>query len=86
METKEFIKRLKKAKKLIVELYPDVGCIYTAASKAGLIWAKNCEFGRNMKEPGMLNYSSYWMAKYEPTLDQVLAVFDESIRLAEETK
>jgi len=84
MTKAEWISRLRKAKVLALELYPDWWCIADAAHQKEIIWIdqKSCNakfsFGPDFPQTSSVE----WMCGVKPSREQVALVFDESIRLA----
>jgi hypothetical protein len=78
MTKKEFIRRLKAAKKEALRLYPYSYCI-TDACAHDLGWSVNAMFSEGTRYQ---NWASLWMQEVQPSRETVAAVFDNSIALA----
>ena len=76
MTNKEFIRRLKKARKLALTRYKDYLRIMNACSRADLEWGVTAVFG----DDDIFDKSSYWLVCHGNTDENVRAVFDNSIK------
>lgn len=74
---KEFIEKLRKAKKLALEKYTDDFRILDACGAVGWGWKHNCTFGKGTKYDST---SGMFLREQGNTPENVASVFDESIR------
>lgn len=80
MTNKEFIRRLKKARKLALTKYKDYLRIVYACSSADLEWGVTAVFGDDVGDDDFFDNSSYWLVCHGNTDENVRAVFDNSIK------
>jgi len=75
ISNKEFCARLRKAKKMAVQLYPDPGCIFYGGLACGISLGSNAIFD---KGGDWESWSDGWVEGR--SCDDIVAVFDNSIR------
>lgn len=76
MTNKEFIRRLRKAKKEALRLWPSIFCVSQGCGFANLAWEQNC-----ILEPTLHDFVKWCNGK--PSRAEVAALFDRSIAALE---